>query len=60
MSDYCGQCRQFTRTEGGQADICGAWDQPTQAKRAACGFFIPRKPKRGTQQQAGQSTGGAQ
>lgn len=41
MSDYCGQCRQFTRTEGG-------------------GFFMPRKPKRGTQQQAGQSTGGAQ
>lgn len=49
MSEYCGQCRQFTRTTNNPQDMCGAWEQPTQAKRVACGFFMPRKPKREAQ-----------
>ncbi|MFL7865273.1 hypothetical protein [Vibrio cincinnatiensis] len=44
--NYCGQCRQFTRTSENQYDLCGAWEQPTQAKRPACGFFMPKKPRR--------------
>ncbi|WP_238131500.1 hypothetical protein [Vibrio cincinnatiensis] len=44
--NYCGQCRQFTRTSENQYDLCGAWEQPTQAKRQACGFFMPKKPRR--------------
>lgn len=39
----CGKCQQFTRTPENQKDICGAWDQPTIATRAACEFFIPKK-----------------
>ncbi len=34
--DYrCGQCRQFTREKRSLLDMCGAWGQPTDAKRAA-------------------------
>ncbi|XAW90406.1 hypothetical protein ABDK09_13410 [Vibrio sp. CDRSL-10 TSBA] len=44
--DYCGQCRQFSRVSGQEKDICSAWEQPTQAKRAACGFFMPLKTRR--------------
>ncbi|MBD1577424.1 hypothetical protein HC723_13430 [Vibrio sp. S11_S32] len=45
----CGQCRQFTRTPDNQKDLCGAWEQPTIATRAACDFFIPKKAPRETQ-----------
>ena len=44
--ERCGQCRQFTRTRENQKDLCGAWEQPTSAAREACGFFIPKKPRR--------------
>ncbi|WP_409587408.1 hypothetical protein [Vibrio rotiferianus] len=40
MNYRCGQCRQFTRQKG-SADICGAWGHPTDAKRAACDYFMP-------------------
>lgn len=39
--DRCGKCKQFTRTKENSKDLCGAWDQPTTANRAACEFFIP-------------------
>lgn len=40
--DYrCGQCRQFTREKRSLLDMCGAWGQPTDAKRAACDYFMP-------------------
>lgn len=35
----CGKCQQFTRTSENFKDICGAWDQPTVAKRVACDFL---------------------
>ncbi|MGF1689174.1 hypothetical protein L4C36_21310 [Photobacterium japonica] len=38
----CGQCRQFTRTADNLKDLCGAWEQPTLATRAACEFFQPK------------------
>ncbi len=40
----CGQCRQFTRTPNNLKDLCGAWQQPTTATRAACDAFVPKKP----------------
>ncbi|MGF1726133.1 hypothetical protein [Photobacterium nomapromontoriensis] len=36
----CGQCRQFTRTPDNTRDLCGAWEQPTTATRAACELFM--------------------
>lgn len=42
----CGKCQQFTRTAENQKDICGAWEQPTVATRAACEFFIVKKSQR--------------
>ena len=39
----CGQCRQFVRTKNNQKDICGAWQQPTKANRAACDYFMVSK-----------------
>ncbi|CAM3105592.1 MULTISPECIES: hypothetical protein [Vibrio] len=42
----CGQCRQFSRTPDNQKDLCGAWEQPTSATRAACEYFMPKKPLR--------------
>ena len=42
----CGKCRQFTRATENKKDICGAWEQPTNATREACGFFIPKKQER--------------
>lgn len=44
--EYCGQCRQFSRAAENIKDLCAAWDQPTEAKRAACGFFSAKKPLR--------------
>ncbi|MEZ9949881.1 hypothetical protein [Vibrio breoganii] len=40
--ERCGQCKQFTRTRENTKDLCGAWEQPTSAKRQACEFFIPK------------------
>jgi len=42
----CGKCQQFTRTPESYKDICGAWDQPTVAKRVACEFFITKRAQR--------------
>ncbi|MFM5464395.1 hypothetical protein [Aeromonas simiae] len=41
--ERCGQCQHFTRARQHQKDLCGAWEQPTLATRAACGFFLPRR-----------------
>ncbi|MFB9137609.1 hypothetical protein ACFSJQ_21355 [Vibrio olivae] len=46
MENRCGQCRQFTRTANNQKDLCGAWEQPTLATRAACCFFMAKTPRR--------------
>lgn len=48
--NHCGKCQQFTRTRENLKDICGAWDQPTSATRAACEFFIPKKRPREVEQ----------
>lgn len=41
--EFCGQCRQFIRAADNVKDLCAAWEQPTEAKRAACGFFMAKK-----------------
>ncbi|NLS13033.1 hypothetical protein HGP28_09045 [Vibrio sp. SM6] len=38
----CGQCRQFTRMPNQVKDLCGAWQQPTLADRAACELFLAK------------------
>ncbi|HAS6347251.1 hypothetical protein LZU85_10185 [Vibrio sp. IRLE0018] len=40
--DTCGKCRHFCRAKENVKDLCGAWEQPTFAKREACGFFMPK------------------
>lgn len=44
--EFCGQCRQFIRAADNVKDLCAAWEQPTEAKRAACGFFMAKKTLR--------------
>uniref|UniRef100_UPI0035C7941F hypothetical protein n=1 Tax=Vibrio vulnificus TaxID=672 RepID=UPI0035C7941F len=38
--ETCGKCRHFCRAKENVKDLCGAWEQPTFAKRAACGLII--------------------
>ncbi len=40
--ETCGKCRHFCRAKENVKDLCGAWEQPTFAKREACGFFMPK------------------
>lgn len=41
----CGQCRQFSRMKTSAKDLCGAWEQPTNATRKACDFFLPKNQR---------------
>ncbi|EHK9047302.1 hypothetical protein RH728_001216 [Vibrio vulnificus] len=40
--ETCGKCRHFCRAKENVKDLCGAWEQPTFAKREACRFFMPK------------------